>query len=121
MLDFEKVVADTNYTPLRIKSTLQAGDYVHPNTTGYQVMAQSVPLDLFNAQLGTFYAPGFDTNGIVHWWLDLNPGQDYVIEASTNLTDWTAFLTVTNAPSILFSDPDSTTQRLRFFRAHQLP
>jgi lysophospholipase L1-like esterase len=117
VLDFERVVQDTNYNPLRIKSSLTCGDYVHPNNQGYLLMGQSVPLDLFNVQLGTFYAPGFSTNGIVHWWLDLDAGQDYVIEASTNLTDWTTFLTVTNAPSILFSDPDSKTQMLRFFRA----
>ena len=121
MLDFEKVVQDTNYNPLRIKSSLTCGDYVHPDNQGYLLMGQSVPLDLFNVQLGTFYAPGFVTNGIVHWWLDLDPGQDYMIEASPNLTDWTNFLTVTNAPSILFSDPDSTTQKQRFFRARQQP
>jgi lysophospholipase L1-like esterase len=120
VLDFEKVVQNTNYNPLRLQSSLTC-DYVHPNNQGYLLIGNSVPLNLFNAQLGTFYAPGFDTNRLVHWWLDLDPGQDYVIEASANLTNWTTFLTTTNAPSILLSDPDSTTQPQRFFRARQLP
>ena len=121
VLDFEKAVADTNYTPLRIKAAYNSGDFVHPNTAGYQAMADSVPLDLFNAQIGTFYAPGFDTNGLVRWWLDLDPGRNYVVEASTNFADWTTFLNMANAPAILLSDPDSKTQPLRFFRARQLP
>ena len=127
VLDFEKVVQDTNFNPLRIQSSLTCGgggsccDYVHPNNTGYQAIANSVTLALFNVQLDTFYAPRFDTNGIVHWWLDLDLGQDYVIESSPNLTDWTNFLTVTNAPSILFSDPDFGAQTQRFFRARQQP
>jgi lysophospholipase L1-like esterase len=121
VLDFEKVVRDTNFNPLRIQSSLTCGDYVHPNNQGYLLIGNSVPLNLFNVLLDTFYAPRFDTNGIVHWWLDLDPGQDYMIEASPNLTDWTNFLTVTNTSSILFSDPDSTTQKQRFFRARQQP
>lgn len=120
VLDFEQVVADTSFDPLRIKSNLQGGDYVHPNTTGYQLMAQSIPLNLFNAQLGTFYAPSFATNGAVQWWLDLNPAHDYAIEASTNLIDWVTYLNATNVSSILLSDPDSVTGNLRFFRSRQV-
>jgi lysophospholipase L1-like esterase len=45
VLDFEKVVADPQ-NPLRIRADL-TGDYVHPNTEGYRLMAESVPLDLF--------------------------------------------------------------------------
>jgi lysophospholipase L1-like esterase len=120
VLDFEHVVADTNYNPLRIKSTLQGGDYVHPNTTGYQLMAESIPLNLFNAEIGTFYAPGVTTNGAVQWWLDLNPAHDYAIESSTNLIDWTPYVNATNVPSILLSDPDAAMEGPRFFRSRQL-
>ena len=45
VLDFEKVVQDPQ-NPLRIRADL-TGDYVHPNTEGYRLMAESVPLDLF--------------------------------------------------------------------------
>ena len=45
VLDFEKVVQDPG-NPLRIRREL-TGDYVHPNTEGYRLMAESVALDLF--------------------------------------------------------------------------
>ena len=45
MLDFEKVVPDPQ-NPLRIRADL-TGDYVHPNTTGYKLMAESIDLKLF--------------------------------------------------------------------------
>jgi lysophospholipase L1-like esterase len=45
VLDFEKVVQDPQ-NPLRIRKDL-TGDYVHPNTEGYRLLAESVPLDLF--------------------------------------------------------------------------
>ena len=45
VLDFEKVVQDPQ-NPLRIRRDL-TGDYVHPNTEGYRLMAESVPLELF--------------------------------------------------------------------------
>lgn len=45
VLDFEKVVQDPQ-NPLRIRRDL-TGDYVHPNTEGYRLMAESVSLDLF--------------------------------------------------------------------------
>ena len=127
VLDFEQVVRDSDSSPLRIYQNLTCGgtgsccDYVHPNSQGYLQIAQSIPLSLFNTRLLTFYAPGFDTNGIVHWWMDFDPSLAYVIESSTNLTNWTTTLTVTNAPSIYFSDPDSKTQPLRYFRARQVP
>lgn len=45
VLDFEKVVQDPQ-NPLRIRANL-TGDYVHPNTEGYRLMAESVDLKLF--------------------------------------------------------------------------
>jgi lysophospholipase L1-like esterase len=46
-LDFEAVVRDTTKNPLRIKSNMTV-DYVHPNTTGYTAIANSIPSSLFN-------------------------------------------------------------------------
>ncbi len=45
VLDFEKVVQDPQ-NPLRIRANLTT-DYVHPNTEGYRLMGESVPLQLF--------------------------------------------------------------------------
>jgi lysophospholipase L1-like esterase len=45
ILDFEKVVRDPK-NPLRIRKDL-TGDYVHPNTEGYRLMGESIPLNLF--------------------------------------------------------------------------
>jgi lysophospholipase L1-like esterase len=45
VLDFERVVQDPQ-NPLRIRQDLTS-DYVHPNTQGYRLMAESVPLELF--------------------------------------------------------------------------
>jgi lysophospholipase L1-like esterase len=45
VLDFEKVVQDPD-NPLRIRRDLTT-DYVHPNTEGYRLMAESVTLKLF--------------------------------------------------------------------------
>jgi lysophospholipase L1-like esterase len=45
VLDFEKVVQDPQ-NPLRIRRDL-TGDYVHPNTEGYRLMAESIDLKLF--------------------------------------------------------------------------
>jgi lysophospholipase L1-like esterase len=45
ILDFEKVVRDPE-NPLGIRKDL-TGDFVHPNTEGYRLMGESIPLDLF--------------------------------------------------------------------------
>ena len=45
VLDFEKVVQNPE-NPLRIRSDLTT-DYVHPNTEGYRLMGESIPLKLF--------------------------------------------------------------------------
>jgi lysophospholipase L1-like esterase len=45
VLDFEKVVQDPQ-NPLRIRKDLTT-DYVHPNTEGYRLMGEAVPLELF--------------------------------------------------------------------------
>lgn len=45
VLDFEKVVQDPA-NPLRIRRDL-TGDFVHPNSTGYRLMAESIDLKLF--------------------------------------------------------------------------
>ncbi|MEO6721823.1 MAG: hypothetical protein ABIN67_15745, partial [Ferruginibacter sp.] len=46
VLDFEEVVKDPATDPLRIRSEW-TGDYVHPNTTGYAAIGNSIPISLF--------------------------------------------------------------------------
>lgn len=46
VLDFEKVVQDPE-DPLRIRKDLTT-DYVHPNTEGYRLIGESVPLKIFD-------------------------------------------------------------------------
>jgi len=46
VVDFEKVVQDPG-NPLRIRADL-TGDFVHPNSTGYKLMAEAIDLKLFD-------------------------------------------------------------------------
>ena len=47
VFDFEALMAQPGSSPMRIQSGLQCGDYVHPNTSGYAKMANSIDLSLF--------------------------------------------------------------------------
>ncbi len=44
VFDFEQLMADPAANPMRIQAGLQCGDYVHPNTSGYAKMANSIDL-----------------------------------------------------------------------------
>ncbi|MEU4288644.1 SGNH/GDSL hydrolase family protein [Kribbella sp. NPDC026596] len=45
VLDFDKVLRDPA-APSKLRAELDSGDHIHPNDTGYQAMAASVPLNL---------------------------------------------------------------------------
>jgi lysophospholipase L1-like esterase len=45
VLDFDKVLRDPA-APSKLLAALDSGDHIHPNDTGYQAMAASVPLNL---------------------------------------------------------------------------
>jgi lysophospholipase L1-like esterase len=45
VIEFEKVVQDPQ-NPLRIRADL-TGDYVHPNTRGYRLMGEAIPVVMF--------------------------------------------------------------------------
>jgi lysophospholipase L1-like esterase len=44
VFDFEQLLAEPGSNPMRIQAGLQCGDYVHPNTSGYAKMANSIDL-----------------------------------------------------------------------------
>ncbi|KAJ3928440.1 MAG: SGNH hydrolase-type esterase domain-containing protein [Lentinula lateritia] len=45
-IDFDKVVADPN-NPSQLNPAFNSGDFLHPNVSGYEAMANSFPLDIF--------------------------------------------------------------------------
>ena len=45
VLDFDQVLRDPA-APSKLLAALDSGDHIHPNDTGYQAMAASVPLNL---------------------------------------------------------------------------
>ena len=47
VVDFDKVVADPANTE-RLLPAYDSGDHLHPSPTGYQAMANAIPLELFN-------------------------------------------------------------------------
>ena len=49
-------MAQPGSSPMRIQSGLQCGDYVHPNTSGYAKMANSI--DLSRSSGGAHAPPG---------------------------------------------------------------
>jgi lysophospholipase L1-like esterase len=46
VVDFDQVLRDPA-RPTRLKAAYDSGDHLHPNDSGYQAMAQAVPLNLF--------------------------------------------------------------------------
>ncbi|KAJ3751370.1 SGNH hydrolase-type esterase domain-containing protein [Lentinula detonsa] len=45
-IDFDKVLADPN-NPSRLNPAFNSGDFLHPNVDGYEAIANSFPLDIF--------------------------------------------------------------------------
>jgi hypothetical protein len=65
---------------------------------------------------------GFGTNGFGFTISSGATGQTVVIEAATNLLDWTPLETNTVGPApAYFSDPDSMNRPRRFYRGRVLP
>jgi hypothetical protein len=67
----------------------------------------------------TLTAPGTQTNGQFRLTFQGQNGQNYVLETSTNLTDWTPVWT--NAPTnglLMFTNVNAT-DRSRFYRVSQ--
>jgi lysophospholipase L1-like esterase len=47
VVDFDLVTRDPR-GPAYLRSELHIGDYLHPNAEGYKVMAEAIPLNIFN-------------------------------------------------------------------------
>jgi uncharacterized repeat protein (TIGR03806 family) len=78
---------------------------------------------VFNILPGViFSAPGGFTNGAFQLQVSGTAGKSYILQASTNLTDWISL--TTNSPSatpFYLLDQDATNFPSRFYRAVQLP
>ena len=48
LIDFDQAMRDPA-RPARLRPAYDSGDHIHPNDTGYQAMANAVPLTLFAA------------------------------------------------------------------------
>ena len=95
-----------------------AYDVVVSNPAG---LATSAPATLaVNLPDVRFLSAAMLTNGQVQLVFSGVPGQEYVIQASTNLADWRpiSVLSVTNGP-LPFIDPAATNFAWRFYRARQ--
>jgi lysophospholipase L1-like esterase len=46
VIDFDKLLRNETH-PEQLQGALQGGDYLHPNSAGYQKMAEEFPLDIF--------------------------------------------------------------------------
>ena len=63
-------------------------------------------------------AIAFSNNGVVQFELSGVQGRQYVVQASTNLVDWTNLQTnVANTATALFTDPAVANFKQRFYRA----
>jgi len=68
---------------------------------------------------GILSAPAYRTDGVFQFNLTGTAGSNYVIEASTNLTDWTPL--ATNTSPFTFADTNAVNVPLQFYRARLLP
>jgi hypothetical protein len=88
-------------------------DYGHVSVSNpFDVQASLVPPEIPAGSLEVL-------NGIFQMRLtNLAPSRALVVETSTNLTDWTAIYTnAAPGTGFLYSDPNSTNYRYRFYRA----
>jgi lysophospholipase L1-like esterase len=53
VIDFDAALRDTSTNPPRLLPQYDSGDHIHPNDTGYEVMANAIPLPLlFHEAMG---------------------------------------------------------------------
>jgi lysophospholipase L1-like esterase len=46
VIDFDRALRDPQH-PTQLKKAYDSGDHIHPSDTGYQAMADAIPLSLF--------------------------------------------------------------------------
>jgi len=68
-----------------------------------------------------FSAPAFSAANGFQWLFNSESGGHYAIEKSSNLANWSPYLSVTNASgTITLIEPPAPTNRQSFFRAHKV-
>jgi lysophospholipase L1-like esterase len=50
VLDFDRILADLA-NPAQLKEEYNTGDHLHPNVSGFQALADGIPLGVFNLRL----------------------------------------------------------------------
>jgi GH25 family lysozyme M1 (1,4-beta-N-acetylmuramidase) len=98
-----------------------AGTYsvVVSNAYGVAVSSHALLTVLLPTSSQILTAPAFVANGLFQFNLAGAAGSNYVIEASTNLTDWTPL--ETNVSPFTFTDTNAVNLPLRFYRARGSP
>lgn len=111
--------ADTATLSLTNVQAAQAGDYsVLVNNVAGSVTSTAATLTVL-VPSGILIAPSYSAGGVFQFNLAGAAGSNYVIEASTNLTDWIPL--ETNTSPFTFTDTNAVNFLLRFYRAHQSP
>jgi hypothetical protein len=111
--------ADTATLSLTNVQPAQAGDYsVVVNNVAGSVTSTAATLTVL-VPSGILIAPSYSAEGVFQFNLAGAAGSNYVIEASTNLTDWIPL--ETNTSPFTFTDTNAVNFLLRFYRAHPSP
>jgi uncharacterized repeat protein (TIGR03806 family) len=104
--------------------SLSSSTLVRANAVQNNFITSAAASAQFNigSGIGFTLAGGYFSNGVFYLELSAPPGQPYILQGSTNMTNWVPVST--NVPAstpFLLSDPGTANFRYRFYRALQLP
>src|SRR5262249_24958793 len=101
------------------------GGFSSSDVSGNKLSANFGDYDYWVVKLGDplrFTSFSFGPGQVFHAQLAGQPGVNYVLQASTNFTQWTSLLTNQAADGLVnFSDANAASFARRFYRAWQLP
>jgi GH25 family lysozyme M1 (1,4-beta-N-acetylmuramidase)/alpha-tubulin suppressor-like RCC1 family protein len=112
-------VPDAALLTLNDVQSAQAGGYsvVVSNLAGSTTSAVATLTVVMPSRI--LVAPSYTADGGFQVGLAGAPGSNYVIEASSNLTDWTPL--ETNTSPFIFTDTNAASLPVQFYRAHLAP
>jgi hypothetical protein len=110
---------NNSYTIFNVQ-TNYSGNYSVLVTNEYGALHSSIAvLNVHPSASPAFFGMAFGTNGAFQFTLSGVPDYTYIIEASTNLLDWTPFLT--NKSPISYSDQAAPGFSARYYRSRYAP